>query len=336
MNLFNLYGTALMIQFCAKVSISLLFPQIVLPGDNITFPCIFRNLIFAPTMNEAETITDRMARIRAVFEEVQMVAGSQPDDALLIDYLNHCDAQFRSVAFESASMSRALTDIALSAFPERWAAFAQRSQVHAVHVYIGLGWALAQRQVSLSDYLHDIGPIMQARVLDGYGYYDGMFRSRSSVRDRVVPDEISGYDLRAYDQGLGRSLWYAAKGNTAQLLKSLDGFAAARKGDLWRGVGIAVSYVGGCDEKMLKSLMESASVYKLQLASGAALLARARIHAGTLDTDSQAACHILCRSSAEEASAILDRTEPLDETSPDAYLKWLAALESALNKSVKQ
>jgi len=278
----------------------------------------------------SQIIAGRMATVRSIFEDVLMAANAEPDDKTLIKYLETQDVHFRSIAYEAAAMSRALSDIAAGSTLQLWTAFMQLTKPHAVQVHIGLGWALAQRQPQILPAISDLTPIMQARVLDGCGYYDGMFRSRSSVRDKIIPEEIKAHHLRAYDQGLGRSLWYTAKGDTAALLKLINGFTNERKPDLWRGAGIAVTYIGGCEEDVLNDLFNQAHPYEIQLASGAALLARARAHADTPNPDAELTCRLWCHMQANEAVQLMDDAEPKPGDYPEAYLDWMRGVERGI------
>jgi hypothetical protein len=271
-----------------------------------------------------------MARIRTTFEDAQLAANAEQNDEALLSYLANTDVQFRSVAYEGAAMSRGLADICSNNGLNRWRAFEQRAKPHSVQIHIGLGWALAQRQIPILPAIYDLPFTGQARVLDGCGYYDGMFRHRSSVRDKIIPEEINGDDLHAYDQGVGRSLWYMAKGEINTLVKLVDGFSDSRKPDLWRGIGIAVTYVGGCDKLMLASILDRAASYQISLASGAALLARARAHADTPNPDADLTCRIWCHMSADEAVALMDETEPSNEQTN--YFRWMELIEDALRK----
>jgi hypothetical protein len=286
-------------------------------------------------MQPDTNIVERMARIRATFEDGLRAADSESEDSKLVKYLDTTDAQFRSVAYEGAAMSRALLDISLGTGLHHWLRFGQITRHHSVQVHIGLGWAFSQ-QLSPLTLIHDLPPIAQARVLDGYGYYDGMFRSRASIRTKTIPEVISGNNLRAYDQGLGRSLWYSAKGNLALLIKSLEGFADSRMPDLWRGIGIAISYVGGCDTDLLKSVLDHAGSYRVFLASGAVLLARARAHADTPDVGAELACSVWCHMTTVEAVMLMDESEPKDTSKENAYFVWLDSIENEIRKSVIQ
>lgn len=279
-----------------------------------------------------DDIAERMMKIRGIHEEAQLYANAEPDDDLLFSYLETTDEQFRSIAYEGVSMSRGLWDIAEGESLEHWLAYADRTKPHAVQVHIGLGWAIAQRQVPIFARIKDLPPIMQARVLDGVGYYEGMFRNRTTIRDKVIPADISGDDLRAYDQGVGRCLWYMAKGNLVQIKKFIDGFADDRKPDLWRGIGIASSYVGGHEESLFKELFDLAAAYQKQLASGAVFLTHSRAKAGTLNADTEFFCRSWCGLSASEVVSLVERAEPNPADGRDSYVRWVTAVEQSLDK----
>jgi len=281
-----------------------------------------------------DTIIATMAKIRSIHEDAQLFAYSELNDDALIAYLETTDVSFRSIAYEGASMARGLLDISKGNSLDHWSAYAMRTSDHEVQVYIGLGWALAQRQAPIFQFVQDLSPLIQARVLDGYGYYDGTFRNRTSVRDKIIPEEIKGNDIHAYDQGVGRCLWYMSKGNLTQLLKLVEGFSDSRKPDLWRGVGIAAAYVGGMDETMLTALLNLASPYQIQLASGAVLLASVREQAGTSNPETDLTCRTWCHMSADEAVDLMDRTEPTGDISADSYIDWIKRIEEQIRKSV--
>jgi hypothetical protein len=277
-------------------------------------------------------IADRMATIRHVFEDARLKANEQPDNDLLIPYLENFDSLFRSVAYEGASMSRALNNLAQGKELNHWFAYLEKVPQHSTQAYIGLGWAIAQRQVPVSDVLFIFDPIFRSRIIDGYGYYEGMFRQRYSVRDKIIPDDIKGDDLRAYDQGLGRSLWYTAKGSMMQLAELINDFPGIRKSDLWRGAAIAVAYIGAFDKNMLDSITRCASDYQIQLAIGAALLARSRWQAGTLNTDTGMICRHCCHLSAQEAAQMVYQVE-CDMAAGKRYIDLITILERTLLKT---
>jgi hypothetical protein len=191
--------------------------------------------------------------------------------------------EFSSIAYESASMCLALS---AGAFPRDWLAFADGpAAAHRAQVYVGLGWAVARPAIPFAQAVQQTDARFAFRIADGCGYYDGTFRRRQTVLNKSLPAYLPAAALPMYDQGVGRSLWYSEQADVAKTLQALESFAAERRADLWRGVGIAVAYVGGYAETDLEALFGAAAEHGLQLARGAALAAKSRTTAHTMTDD---------------------------------------------------
>src|ERR1043166_3958400 len=107
---------------------------------------------------------------------------------------------------------------------------------------------MAKANASLSD-LNAIEYLMRPRVFDGHGYYDGLFRTRSTVKGKKLPAGLTEMTKVWYDQGLGRSICFFSKGDVGRAKQMISDFESARQPALWKGVGHAASYIGGCGEK---------------------------------------------------------------------------------------
>jgi len=55
--------------------------------------------------------------------------------------------------------------------------------------------------------------------MDGFGFHEGYFQWSRSVRKKALPKGVNGYALRAFDQGLGRSLWFVECADIAESQK---------------------------------------------------------------------------------------------------------------------
>src|SRR4030095_9223172 len=139
-------------------------------------------------------------------------------------------------------------------------------------------------------------------VYDGIGYYHGLFKGRSVIKKKMIPAEIE--DINGFDQGLGRRLWYLKKGNIDHLLELLNDFDEVRRGDLWRGAGIACAYVGGNKTAALQHLSNAAGAYKRQLELGITLAAVSRIASDSITEDVKAALHIVCNKTIDEFGTV--------------------------------
>ena len=285
-------------------------------------------------MNTTPDISARMDTIRNIFQKAQDGATDQQNDQTLIASIEQLEARFRSVAYEGAAMMRAIDDIENEDTLTRWTNFRDQLPHHAVQVHIGLGWALSQKKQTDISVLDIIAPLMRARVLDGYGYCDGTFRQRLSIRTQKIPDHITDEMLHGYDQGLGRSLWYISKGNMQDLFKLIDSFQIERQRDLWRGVGIAITYVGGCDETTLREIFTHASHHSISLAVGAALAARSRADGGSLDIDTDIVCNTWCHLSAIDTAQLAIDSKPSSITHPDnTFSIWIDHISAALKEN---
>ncbi len=234
-------------------------------------------------------IAENIQRIEHIFREVQEQFEPELSLHQLSEKLNQYELCFRSVAYEAASMCIGLRDLksgdlTLSA----WKNFAENYALHATQIYVGLGWALAQEEISF----RNISPLPSQRyalkVLDGFGYYDGMFRKRRSIHQQAFPDFLQEENrLHSYDNGLGRNLWYSLHGDINAVKNIIHKFPELRKPHLWQGLGTAVAYVGGCDIKMLHEIfIASGNNYSFILRGALnAQLSRVEANAQSSDTD---------------------------------------------------
>ena len=172
-------------------------------------------------------------------------------------------------------------------------------------------------------------PLLRWLIPDGYGFHDGFFHARECVSGRPPPSRLKGYQRRAYDQGLGRCLWFIDGGDVTRIPQTVAALPPARQGDLWSGVGLAAVYAGEVSQEALKHLRKAAGRFYPRLAQGAAFAAKARLRGGNSTAYTQLACEALCGMSAEAAAQISDATRenlPPDGAQP-AYEVWRQRVE---------
>jgi len=272
---------------------------------------------------EANTVVERMNCLQAVFKDAKMYAAAATNQEAIAVYNNTLAAPFVSVAYEAAAMALAVKDCQEGEQLNNWMPFLEQNRAHTTQIYIGLGWALAQERKAWNTYLDKLNPLWTWRVVDGYGYYDGFFRRRK-VFQGIYADGLTPEGLTVYMQGLGRSLWYTAKGDAQKLLGLLEKLPKEQQPNLWRGIGIASTYVGGEDlSEKGQALWNAAESYRGALATGVAMATDSRIKAGTLDEYSQWAVRKWCQLSVEELSAVL-----AEKKKKSAYFDWIKELET--------
>lgn len=287
------------------------------------------------TMNE---VLQRIERIKSVFLDTQLVYAKNDDIDALIIYLENTEIEFRSIAYESASMAIALKDIEHNGKLDTWVLYANGPGLaHKAQVYVGLGWAIAKLNLPFLSVVEKIETRLYFRIADGCGYYDGSFRQRQTVLSQQLPVYIPQAALPMYDQGVGRSFWYTTNDDINKIRSKIENFPAGRQPDLWRGVGIAVAYVGGCDEETLKTLVHYAATNSLQLACGAALAANSRMQANTMTTDTDHCSRLWFMLTAGEANIFFP--DPVDTAgigNEAAYLNWITQIEEGLSNSFEK
>ena len=199
-----------------------------------------------------ETIQSSFQAGKIEAERLGLISNFEFDKSIPNEYV--------SVAYEGFSMGIALKSIIEKQSLTDWRIFFdEHGEKHASQVYVGLGWALCQLNHPLENILDTIDAKWKLRVLDGYGYCSALLKRRSTVRNQEIPRNITSQFLAGFDQGVGRSLWYITKGDVERLKRTLELFSQERHFDLWRGIGIAVTFVGG---------IGSAEMQQLEIAAG--------------------------------------------------------------------
>ncbi len=234
------------------------------------------------------------------------------------------DSDFCGFAYEGAAMALAILDWLTPWQEDRFRAFLKAAgSRHVYMAHVGFGWAAARLRRPLERLLPAFNNLMRWLVADGYGFHEGFFYWKRYVGQCEAP-RVEGYARRAFDQGLGRSLWFIDGANTQRIPSTIAGFPVSRRADLWSGIGLACAYAGGVDGEAIRVLAASSENYRPQLAQGAAFAAKARQLAGNPAAHTELACQIICNVSAENAAQITDAALmdlPGEDAQP-AYEVW--------------
>lgn len=259
----------------------------------------------------------------------------EDDLRTLAGELDLVDPEFRGFAFEGAAMGLTLLDYLSIGNRGRFQSFLDGpGQAHPYMLHVGAGWALARLPLNVSRLLSRLDPLLGWLALDGYGFHEGYFRWKRSFEKRAVPGGISGYAVRAFDQGLGRSLWFVCCADLGRIAAGISGFPSDRRGDLWSGIGLACAYAGGANRRALSKLRDAAGPYTAQVAQGAAFAAKARQRAANPAMHTELACEILCGMSAEEAATVTDLAiENISATATEpVYEMWRQRIQTRFAK----
>jgi enediyne biosynthesis protein E3 len=273
-------------------------------------------------------IAAKMENIKNIFQNGRENVSKQGDLNDLVKILSDSYPEFISVAFEGASMEIALKDFAIDHSMPNWKKFLMLANEHTAQIFIGLGWAVAQEKRTELDFVKDLEPGMLFRMWDGCGYFDGILRQRQVIKGQARLDYIPEINFNSYDQGLGRSIWYSTKGEPSKTAEIISNFPPARQSDLWRGIGIACAYVGGCEEERLKTLVSLAGNYETQLGIGAAMVAKSRIQSGSMTNDIETVCLAFANLSAQQAMKI---TLQADSAAIESFGSWLSFMHKEIS-----
>lgn len=279
-------------------------------------------------MSSEVSVAGNMETIRTIFRQVQDTFSGSAD----ISLLNSFEEDFRGIAYEAASMGLALADLKAGEELRNWNHFSQtQGRGYGIQIHIGLGWALAQEQTDPAPFLPALQPMLRYRVLDGYGYYEGTFRRRKSVLSQQGLNLEDATATSAFDQGLGRSLWYTCLGKPEEVKNAIDKFPAARQRDLWRGAGIAVAYVGGASVPLLQSVLNAAHTYRAALIAGAVMALVSRQQANYIMPDTALCCKTWTGKTATDLLSINQQLiSEIPLNAPNAYAWWIEKLEGCL------
>jgi enediyne biosynthesis protein E3 len=237
----------------------------------------------------------------------------------------------RGFAFEGAAMGLTILDCLTPWQRDRFNRFlCGPAGAHTYMAHVGVGWACARLRRPVDRAPVHLDPLFRWLALDGYGFHQGYFHPRRFIDRQVPARELSGYARRAFDQGLGRSLWFVLCADIRRIGEAIARFAAGRRPDLWSGVGLACAYAGGVDTPTIAALAAAGSSYASDLAQGAAFAAAARLRAGNLVEHTALACEILCGMPAVDAAAVTEQARvglPSTSATP-AFETWRRRIAS--------
>ena len=280
-----------------------------------------------------EIARQRLEQIGVTFLTGYHAALEETGFVPLARRLANVETDLQGFAFEGAAMGLALLDRFTPWRKDRWRTFTEGLAEHHIYMmHVGFGWALARLRRCVTPYLARLDPVLGWLVVDGYGFHEGYFGWRRYVEGQEIPSRLESYERRAFDQGLGRSIWFVKGADVAAVASAIDAFTSARHHDLWSGVGLACAYAGGCGRAATESLRAAAGRHLPALAQGVAFAAKTRQRAANLNRHTESVCRLICRHSAEEAAAITDAAlEDLrEEDGLPAYEVWRRRIQTKI------
>lgn len=242
----------------------------------------------------------------------------------------------RGFAYEGAAMAYTIRDSMAGGRTTRTRELLLGpAQPHIFLTYIGIGFAMARLpRVLWKNIVPDLAgspyyPTMTWLAVDGYGFDKAYFDTRRWVDDQRLPKPYpwqgsSEYFPRAFDQGVGRALWFIHGGDTERVAAAVQRFDERRRADLWSGVGLAATFAGGCPTAELAALHRASGDYLSELRLGVVFAVKARNYAGHIPNHTKLVATTLTGMSIEDLVAVADATEvaAAGSGSVPAYEAW--------------
>lgn len=278
---------------------------------------------------DADEIRARLEGVASTFVEGYHAALEDARPGALAARLEEIPVERRGFAYEGAGMGLALLDTLTPWNSGRLAAFLQGpADAHTYIVHVGAGWILARLPISPERLLRRFDPVLRWLALDGYGFHEGFFHPARTVVRHEIPAKVRGYAVRAFDQGLGRSLWFVEGAGPDRIQATISAFPRERQGDLWSGAGLACAYAGGVAPSQVEEMLHRAGEHAPQLAQGTAFAAVCRDRAGNPAPQTELACQAFWGLGAAEVSEIVVRSSEdlppalFQENTEPAFEAW--------------
>jgi hypothetical protein len=263
-----------------------------------------------------------------------LAAGDDNDLARRLEVVSLRD---RGFAYEGAAMALALFDLLGPVRGRRFGRLLHgHGRPHRYMVHVGAGWAVARLRRRPETMLPAFDPLLRWLALDGHGFHDGFFRTKRAVTQMARPRRLRGYARRAYDQGLGRSLWFVSGADPERAAATVESFAPERRDDLWSGLGLAASYTSAAVSDDVWRLAQLARRSRPHVVQGAAFAVTARHHAGNPVPETRTAAELLCGASVEAVARLVDAARDGLDGDPGgiAYECWRTRIRDRLQARI--
>jgi hypothetical protein len=267
----------------------------------------------------------RLEQVGESFLQGYHFALADPRIEPLVQRLNEIDSEFRGFGVEGAAMALDILD-QLQPWKARRIDTLLRGpgRPHVYMVHVGIGWSMARWRFGIERRLARLDPLLRWLSLDGFGFHEGYFHWPRYVAGTPPPFTMPrGYGLRAFDQGLGRSLWFVGGGDPEYIASAMLSFPEFRRNDLWSGIGLACTYAGGTDSGDIRAVRLASGPHWPHLAQGAVFAAGARHRAGNMAPQTEVGCQLLCGLSAQQAADLCqEMLRNVSEDAEPAYEAW--------------
>lgn len=282
-----------------------------------------------------ESIKLSLERVGKVFIGGLNASLAARDVGTIRQHVEETLAADRGFAAEGATMGAALADALPFGPPLLVATIAAFKQEFEYLTHVGAGWALARAPWRRRQILAPLDPIHWWLAIDGLGFHDTYFYHRCVVDG--WRRKQSGYGIFAYDQGVGRALWFVSGGSVAAATRLITRFANERQSDLWAGLGLAMTYAGPVTADDAADVLRRAGRNTPWLAQGVAFGCAARAGAHHIPAHTGLMATLVWGKAAGELAELVGewrRHLPSKETDPPRYQTWRQSVARDFSRKV--
>lgn len=286
--------------------------------SSISLKRLFRPLANANPVSCVDRFDMREA-CRAVTDAFNI--AMECDAAQIYAELEKFPVEVAGYAYEGAALAIG-ANASMGGSWERLTDFTLSASVHQMNAASGCGGAFAHAGVSLSSIPADVDPFWRWTLVDGYAFHQAFFNAQQIIREQEQPEVGSAWERRAYNQGIGRAIWYAAGGKPDLIRELINQFAPWQRSDLWYGVGLQAGYCGGVEREFQQ--MRAKSGKQLDgLSSGVAMAVVTRSFCDYFPDHTTAASSIICGASTADVVKLFKKTLAQAEESnkPELFLE---------------
>ena len=248
------------------------------------------------------------------------------------------EALLRGFFVEGGAMGSALVDSVpfrrpmLGKFRER---FEGR---YPLLVHAGTGLAMSKLSWREKAIVGALDPFYRWMAYDGMGYHNVYFQQEKTLNN--PKRTLAGYASRAYDQGVGRGIWFVSGADIDKAAALVDSMTADRQADIWSGIGLASCYAGPADERVFLDGYQLAGPSGEWFAQGIAFACSARMGDQSMPETIREAIRTLW---GMEPEALAERVEELRQSSAAAirldrprYETWRHCVADAFAQSIAE
>lgn len=200
----------------------------------------------------------------------------------------------RGVCYEGAAAGKTVRDLTIQSDLNEASALLHSAESYSFLMYLGIGEAMAQLKLPPVLCNSVANERWSGQILEGYGFFDGYFNWYDALVHQKYPDGLEPGLRAAYDQGIGRAIYFVTNCNPQKIKDQISCFAPNRRAEIWSGAGIPTAYVGGLTEYELKKFLDYAGEYRAELVQGVLLGASARVKQNKIPDHTEMACNVIC------------------------------------------